>query len=85
MKHATDSALDRVETLLMQIRRVDELQEHKRGIFYWKSRAFLHFHEDPAGMFADVRVGDDFQRLPVNSSAERARLLAKVKESVAGK
>ena len=29
--------------------------EKKRGVFYFKSRAFLHFHEDPKGMFADIR------------------------------
>jgi hypothetical protein len=43
-----------------------------------KSKAFLHFHEDPAGVFADVRVGDDFHRLPANTTAEWKVVLATV-------
>ena len=39
------------------------------------SRAALHFHEDAAGLFADLRLQGDWQRLPVNSRAERAALM----------
>ena len=30
------------------------LKEKKRGCFYVKPKGFLHFHEDPKGMFADI-------------------------------
>ena len=45
-----------------------------------KSRAFLHFHEDQAGLFADIRACDqpDFDRLRVESDEERAALMATV-------
>jgi hypothetical protein len=45
--------------------------EKKRGVFYLKSRSFLHFHEDPKGMFADIREagGDDFDRIDVTDAA----------------
>lgn len=76
MKHATSTALDQLEALLVELRGQPGLTEKSRGVFYRKSRAFLHFHEDPAGLFADVRLGDDFQRLPLNSSAQRADFLA---------
>jgi len=79
MRHATDADLDRVEGLLQKIRTFDALVERKRGVFYLKSKAFLHFHEDPAGMFADVRSGDDFVRLAANSAAEWKAILAKVR------
>jgi hypothetical protein len=54
------------------------LAEKRPGIFYRKGKAFLHFHEDRAGLFADLRGGNDWQRLPVNSPDEGAMLLALV-------
>jgi hypothetical protein len=75
MKHATAIALDGLEPLLAEIRRVDGLAEKKRGVFYRKSQAALHFHEDPAGFFADVRVDTGWMRLPVNTPRERRALL----------
>jgi hypothetical protein len=49
--------------------------EKKRGIFYRKSAAFLHFHEDPSGLHADVRRGEDFDRYRVETGSERSTLL----------
>ena len=79
MKHATNQALDQLEDVLAEIRKLGKLSEKKRGVFYLKSTAFLHFHEDPTGLFADLREGDNFQRYAVTSSSERKQLLAKVR------
>jgi hypothetical protein len=78
MKHAGEAALDAVEELLVQIRRYPALKEKKQGIFYWKSNAFLHFHEHGEKLFADLRVGSDWERFPVNTQPEREALLAQV-------
>jgi len=78
MRHARDNALDELEDLLAAIRRQPGLVEKKRGVFYRKSKAFLHFHEDPAGLFADLRAGDHWERLPVNTEEERGMLLEKI-------
>jgi hypothetical protein len=75
VKHATAAALDRLEPLLVQVRRHPALKEPARGTFYLKSRAALHFHEDPAGLFADLRAAADWERFPVSTPAERAALL----------
>jgi len=77
MKHAGPQALDQLEPVLAKLRKLDGLRERKRGAFYRGSSAFLHFHEDPAGFFADLKVADDFVRFPVNSGAEVERLLAR--------
>lgn len=55
--------------------------EKTRGVFYLKSRAFLHFHEDPAGLFADLRdaQGKDFDRIDVTAEPGREQLLGLVK------
>jgi hypothetical protein len=79
VKHAGSAALDEMEPLLAELRELPELQERQRGVFYRKSRAFLHFHEDAAGMFADVRLADDFERLPVNTRAEQQDLVRRIR------
>ena len=70
MKHAGPDALDRLEPILEEIRRLGGLKERKRGAFYCGSVGFLHFHEDPAGFFADLKIGDDFERFPINSKTQ---------------
>jgi hypothetical protein len=82
MKHAGDAALDTVEDLLIAVRRHEQLKEKKRGTFYRRGSGFLHFHEDPAGMFADLKIADDFERFPVNTAAERQRFLARVADAI---
>ena len=76
MKHAGPESLDRIEPLLQEIRTVPGLTEKSRGVFYKGSKAFLHFHEDPSGMHADVRLADDFVRYRVESAEEQQALLS---------
>jgi TDG/mug DNA glycosylase family protein len=83
VKHATPRALDLLEPLLAEIRRCEQLAERRRGVFYLRSRAFLHFHEDPAGLFADLRAGADFERMRVGTRAERRAFLRALRRSLA--
>lgn len=78
MKHAGQAALDRLEELLVALRQHQGLKEKKRGIFYRKSNAFLHFHEDGEQLFADLRLDSDWERFPVNTPVEQEALLAQV-------
>lgn len=78
MRHASATALDELEPLLQRLRGLPGLVERSRGVFYRRSRAFLHFHEDPAGLFADVRLGHDFERFRVQTDDERAALLDRI-------
>jgi hypothetical protein len=82
MKHATAAVLDTIEPLLAEIRTRGALREKSRGIFYRRSKAWLHFHEDPAGLFADLREGADFTRLAANSEGERRALLDALDQSL---
>jgi len=81
MRHARDIDLDRLEDLLAELRNLPGLVEKKRGVFYRKSRGFLHFHEDPKGMFADI--SDPDERIDVTEAAGRARLLAEARRRLA--
>jgi hypothetical protein len=79
VRHAREGTLDRLEALLAELRAVPGLREKKRGVFYRRSKAFLHFHEDPTGLYADVRLDEEFERLRVTTGEERAALLALVR------
>ena len=69
--------------MLAQLRSFSELTERSRGTFYKKSQAFVHFHEDPAGLFADVRLGPGpFTRLRVSTKAEQRAFLSAVKRAL---
>jgi len=85
MKHASQEALDRLESLLVKLRQFPVLRETNRGVFYLRSKAFLHFHEDPTGLFADVRLvpDGDFVRMPVSSGVEREHLLEAITQACA--
>jgi hypothetical protein len=83
VRHARSDALDELEPLLAELRGMPGLVERKRGVFYRRSRAFLHFHEDVSGLHADVRLTDDFERLRVQTVDERARLLGLVRSACA--
>lgn len=82
MKHVSASGLDQLDDLLRELRGIDGLNEKKRGVFYRGSRAFLHFHEDPSGLYADVRIDAEFERMRVTTKAERKRLLSVVRAAV---
>jgi hypothetical protein len=86
VRHATPATLDRLETLLRELRGCEGLREKKRGTFYRGSSAFLHFHEDPAGLFADVKLaGAEFTRLRATTAAEQRALLGAVRRALTGR
>ena len=86
MKHADPDSLARVAALLDRLRALGHLTERKPGIFFLRSSAFLHFHEDPQGLFADVKLdGKTFARFAVDSAAQREELLSSVQRALAEK
>lgn len=77
MRHAGPAALDELSALLAGLRALPGMKEKSRGVFYRKSKAFLHFHEDPEGLFADVRGPDgEWERIDVTDAGGRTALLA---------
>jgi hypothetical protein len=83
VRHPRDGELDRIERLLVQLRTLDGLTEKGRGVFYRRSRAFLHFHVDGDDIYADLRLaGDDFDRTRATTKAEQKALFAAVRKGV---
>ena len=82
MKHAGPATIERLTPLLAEIRKLGGLTEKKPGVFYRKSRAFLHFHEHGDEIYADVRLeGDEFERLPCSTRSDQAALVAAIRRS----
>lgn len=82
MRHARPDALDMLEPLLVSLRALGVLKEKSRGVFYKGGQAYLHFHEDPEGLFADIRAGKDFDRHRVSTAKERAAFLKVARASL---
>jgi hypothetical protein len=86
VKHAGPETLDGLEDLLAGIRALGALKEKGRGVFYRGGSAALHFHEDPAGLFADFRADTgraDFDRFPVSTGEERAAFMKRLRAALA--
>ncbi len=83
MKHAGPATLQTLKPLLARLRGLPGLVERRPGCFYKGSKAFLHFHEDPSGTHADVRLdGPEFTRLRVESVRERDALVAAARNAL---
>ena len=86
MKHAGAATLNALEPLLAQLRALPGIVERTPGCFYRGGAAFLHFHDDPGGVHADVRIAPPgFTRLRVESEEEGEALLARVAAALAAK
>jgi hypothetical protein len=83
MRHAGAETFGQLEGLLADLRAIPGLNEKKTGVFYRRSRAFLHFHEDPTGPYADVRLreNEDFVRFRVRTATDQKRLLRAIRGS----
>ncbi len=79
MRHARPGDLDPLAALLDEVRAIEGLTERSPGTFSRGSKAFLHFHVDPAGLFADLKVDGEFVRSRVTTRREQRSFLAAVR------
>jgi hypothetical protein len=83
MRHATSpDDIARLEPLLVLLRTIPQLRERKAGSFTFRSRGLIHFHEHHGEFFADARLGDDYERWPVNSGDDRDAFVSAVRRFV---
>lgn len=79
MKQAT---LDLLQPLLEVLRAHPALREVRPTAFHFDNRDFVHFHDEPEGIFADVRLRKGVVRMPASSSSEQAELLERIDEAL---
>ena len=72
------------EDLVDALRAIGGLTDLGQGSpnFHFRSRPFLHFHDHGDGIYADVRLGRDFQPVWASTPGERLELLAVVLDHV---
>jgi hypothetical protein len=76
MKHAGPATLQALESLRGRLRTLPGLVERTPGCFYKGDKAFLHFHEDPTGTHADVKLAaDGFTRVRAETAQEQDALV----------
>ena len=79
MRHAGAEALGRLESVLVALRKRGELKERTPGSFYLRSSGFIHFHEDPSGLFADLKEDlVTFSRYRATTRTEQRHLVARI-------
>ena len=60
MAHCKYSEIEDLEKALSFARNLEKIKEKKPGIFYLKSRGFLHFHSKDGRRWADIRKGNSW-------------------------
>jgi hypothetical protein len=72
------ATFDRIAPLLDALRAHPALLEVRPTEFQLDGRDFLHFHDEPEGVVADVRLAEGRVSMPVSSSAEQAEFLDRI-------
>ena len=85
MAHASPEALKPLLPLLRQLREIKGLTEKQPGIFYLRSNAFLHFHDDQGTLYADRKKagGMGFERYPLDTPPQQRKLVDDAKRRAA--
>jgi hypothetical protein len=76
------TTFDCIEPLLAVLREYSALKEIRPTAFHLKGKDFIHFHEEPKGIFADVRLSKGRVRMPVSTQQEQAELLERIEETL---
>jgi hypothetical protein len=77
------STLEQIAPLLEELRAHPSLRERRPGHFFLGCQEVLHFHDDPSGIFADLRLGGGFVRFCVTCAEEQLELLGRIEECLA--
>lgn len=77
------STLERLAPLLAVLRGYSSLHEVQATVFHLDGRDFIHFHETPDGVVADVRLAKGQVRMPAATEAEQAELLERIDATLA--
>ena len=68
--------------LLRFLRSYEVLVETKGARFLLRGRDFIHFHDDPDGLWADALLSKGRVRMSVSSSSEQGELMGLIAEKL---
>lgn len=72
------STLEALGPLLEVLRAHPALEETRPASFSLSGRDFLHFHENPRGIFADVLLAKGRIHMPVSTPTEQGELIDRI-------
>jgi hypothetical protein len=76
------TTLDCIAPLLAVLRGYSALREVRPTVFHLNGRDFIHFHEAPEGVFADVRLSKGQVRMSVSTQPEQSELLERIEDTL---
>ena len=78
MGRAKKATLQQLDPWLDEVRAlgIDGLVEKANGAFYRRRVGILHFHEDDDGVYADVKVQGEWQRVQIDRASGKRRVVA---------
>lgn len=87
MQRATKRTLEALEPWLGEVRALGivGLVEKANGAFYQRRAGILHFHEDADGVYADVKVAGDWQRVRVDRGHGKRTVVAMLRKEYGGR
>ncbi len=77
-----DSTIETIAPLLSALRGYEVLNEIRPMVFHLDGRNFIHFHEGPEGVFADVLLSTGRVHMPVSTESEQAELMDRIEEKL---
>jgi hypothetical protein len=85
MAHINPEKLQDLEKIFALVRTRVAVKEKKPGIFYWKSKPLLHFHEKEGRRYAHLRCGEKWVEVDVKFGAgpkEKTKLWSEVQSAL---
>ena len=79
MKESTSKTLLPLLSFLRSYEVLEETTEHK---FLLRDKDFIHFHDDPDGLWADAKLTKGRVRMSVATRAEQGELMDKLTEKL---
>ncbi|HWM71626.1 MAG TPA: hypothetical protein VNO35_33995 [Steroidobacteraceae bacterium] len=74
--------LDCIGPLLAVLRAYEALSEVRPTVFHLQGKDFIHFHEAPDGVFADVRLAKGQVRMPATTPQGQSELLERIEATL---
>ena len=84
---AKKATLQALEPWLVEVRAIgiDGLVEKANGAFYQRRNGILHFHEDADGVYADVKVGGEWERVQIDKAQGKREVLTMLRNEYASR
>ena len=79
MRHETNATL---EMLLNFLRSYKILSEVKPTNFHLNGKGFIHFHDEPDGLWADIFLSKGRLRMPANTASEQADVIGTIETTL---